>query len=64
MRTTVTVDDDLFNRAMQLCEPGTDKSEVFREAMRTFVRVQSAKRLASMGGKAPEMKAISRRNTV
>jgi Arc/MetJ family transcription regulator len=63
MRTTVTIDDDLFNKAMQLCEPGVEKSEIFREAMRTFVRVQSAKRLASLGGTAPDMVDIPRRET-
>ncbi len=63
MRTTITIDDELFNKAMQLCEPGTEKSEIVREAMRTFVRVQSAKRLALLGGKAPEMLDIPRRET-
>jgi Arc/MetJ family transcription regulator len=61
MRTTVTIDDDLFNKAMQLCKPGMEKSEIFREAMRTFVRVQSAKRLALLGGTSPDMDDIPRR---
>lgn len=39
MRTTVTLDDELFDKAMQLSEPGIEKSEIFREAMRTFVCV-------------------------
>lgn len=60
MKTTVTIDEELFNNAMQLCEPSIEKSEIFREAMRTFVRIQSAKRLASLGSKAPEMTAILR----
>lgn len=61
MRTIVTIDDDLYQQAMELAEPGIDKAELFREAMRTFVRVQSARRLAAMGGKAPEMPAVPRR---
>ncbi len=61
MRTTVTIDDELFNQALQLCDPGMEKSEIFREAMRTFVRIQSAKRLASLGGTAPTMTDIPRR---
>ncbi len=61
MRTTVTIDDELYERALELVEPGTDKNELFREAVKVFVRVQSARRLAALGGKAPDMKAISRR---
>jgi hypothetical protein len=39
-----------------------EKSELFREAFKTNVRVQSAKRLAKLGGEAPKMEAISRRS--
>jgi len=63
MRTTVTIDDELFNKALQLCDPGIEKSEIFREAMRTFVRVQSAKRLASLGSASPDMTDIPRRGS-
>ncbi len=38
-----------------------DKGDLFREAMKVFVRVQAGKRLAALGGKAPGMKAIPRR---
>jgi len=38
-----------------------DKSDLFREAIKVFVRVQAGKRLAALGGKAPEMKDIPRR---
>ena len=38
-----------------------DKGDLFREAMKVFVRVQAGKRLAAMGGKAPFMKDIPRR---
>jgi hypothetical protein len=38
-----------------------DKADLFREAMSVFVRVQIGKRLAALGGKAPEMKNIPRR---
>lgn len=61
MRTTVTVDDSLYEQALELAAPGTDKAELFREALRTFVRVQSAKRLAALGGKAARMPDIPRR---
>ena len=54
MRTTVTIDDDLYNKALEV-------ADLIREAMRTFVRVQAGKRLAALGGKAPDMKLVTRR---
>jgi len=61
VRTTVTIDDDLFQRALEVADPGTDKADLFREAMKVFVRVQAGKRLAALGGKAPRMKSVPRR---
>ena len=61
MRTTVTIDDALYKRALEVADPGMDKADLFREAIKTFVRVQSAKRLARLGGKAPAMQNIPRR---
>ena len=61
MRTTVTIDDALYQRALDVADPGMDKGDLFREAVRVFVRVQAGKRLAALGGKAPLMKNIPRR---
>ena len=61
MRTTVTIDDDLYNKALEVADPGMDKADLIREAMRTFVRVQAGKRLAALGGKAPDMMLVARR---
>ena len=61
MRTTVTIDDELYQRALELADPGTEKGDLFREAMKVFVRVQSGKRLAALGGKTPHMEDIPRR---
>ena len=61
MRTTVTIDDSLYEKALEMAEPSMDKSDLFREAVETFVRVQAAKRLAALGGKAPDMREIPRR---
>jgi hypothetical protein len=61
MRTTVTIDDELYQRALDVADPGMDKGDLFREAMKVFVRVQAGKRLAALGGKAPLMKDIPRR---
>ncbi len=61
MRTTVTIDDALYEEALEVADPGLDKADLFREAIKTFVRVQSAKRLAALGGAAPDMPEIPRR---
>lgn len=61
MRTTVTIDDALFEQAVQLADPGMDRADIFREAMKTFVRIQAARRLAALGGAAPDITGIPRR---
>ena len=61
MRTTVTIDDALYQKALEVADPNMDKSDIFREAFKTFVRVQAAKRLAALGGAAPEMADVPRR---
>jgi Arc/MetJ family transcription regulator len=64
LRTTVTIDDELYQRALEVADPGTDKADLFREAMKVFVRVQAGKRLAALGGKMPRMKPVPRRRPV
>jgi Arc/MetJ family transcription regulator len=61
MRTTITIDDALYKQALELADPKLDKADLFREAIKTFVRVQAAKRLAALGGKAPETPDVPRR---
>jgi len=61
MQIIVTIDDDLFARALELAEPSMDRDDLFSEALKTFVRVQSTKRLAALGGAAPEMQDVARR---
>lgn len=60
MRTTVTIDDELYNKALEVADPAMDKADLFREAIKTFVRVRAAKRLAALGGAMPEMSDIPR----
>lgn len=62
MRTTVTIDDALYERALEVADPTMDKADLFREAIKTFVRVQAAKRLAALGATMPEMQDIPRRH--
>lgn len=61
MRTTVTIDDSLYAKALEMADPGMDQADLFREAIRVFVRVQAAKRLAALGGQATGMQDIPRR---
>ncbi|NYT72976.1 type II toxin-antitoxin system VapB family antitoxin [Halomonas sp. QX-2] len=62
MRTTVTIDDALYEQALELAGPGLNKpSDIFREALKTYVRVQAARRLADLGGTVPEISDIIRR---
>ena len=61
MRTTVTIDDALYEKALEVADPAMDKADLFREAITVFVRVQAAKRLAALGGAEPDMPGIPRR---
>ncbi|MDR9834075.1 type II toxin-antitoxin system VapB family antitoxin [Herbaspirillum huttiense] len=61
MRTTVTIEDELYERALEMADPSMEKGELFREAIKTFVRVQAAKRLAALGGTMPGMEDVPRR---
>lgn len=63
MRTTVTIDDELYAKALDMADPGMDKADLFREAIKTFVRVQAAKRLAALGGTSPGMPDVPRRGS-
>ncbi len=61
MRTTVTIDDALYEQALELADPAMERADLFREAIKTFVRVQAAKRLAALGGAQPQMAHVPRR---
>lgn len=58
------LDEELFQRTLKVADPGTDKADLFREAMKVFVRVQAGKRLAALGGKIPRMNPVPRRRPV
>ena len=61
MRTTLTIDDQLFAKAVALAEPGIEKSELIRECVKAFIQRQTAPRLAAWGGQAPEIEIAPRR---
>ena len=46
-----------------LSQPDAIPEELIREAMKTFVRVQAAKRLAALGGTVPNMPDVPRRGS-
>ena len=61
VRTTLTLDDSLYTEALALAEPGLDKAELLRECVSAFIQRQTARRLAALGGRAPEIEAVPRR---
>ncbi|NZD58478.1 type II toxin-antitoxin system VapB family antitoxin [Sphaerotilus montanus] len=61
MRITVTLDDALYEQALEMADPDMDKADLIREALKTFVRVQAVKRLTALGGVSPDMPEVPRR---
>ncbi len=61
MRTTLTIDDQLFAKAVALAESGIDRSELIRECVKAFIQRQTARRLAALGGQAPDIELAPRR---
>jgi hypothetical protein len=62
MKVTITIDDSLYEKALEAVDPTMDPEDLFREAVQTFVRVQAAKRLAALGSATPQMPDIPRRH--
>lgn len=60
MRTTIAIDDDLFNTAQEFAGE-KEKSAVVRKALQAYVEREAARRLARMGGSDPDAKAPPRR---
>lgn len=60
MRTTVTIDDALLAKAAELTGV-KEKSTLLREGLQTLIRVESARRLAALGGTDSRATAAPRR---
>ncbi len=60
MRTTLALDDDLMRIAQEYTGVA-EKTALIREALKSLIERESARRLADLGGSAPEMKDIPRR---
>ncbi|WP_081629977.1 DUF2191 domain-containing protein [Thiomonas sp. FB-6] len=50
-----------LKRAPEVADPSMKPADLFRQAVRTFVRVRTARRLAALGGAQPGMRDIPRR---
>jgi Arc/MetJ family transcription regulator len=62
MRTTLTLDDDLLARAMELTGI-SEKSALVREALTALIQREAARRLALLGGSEPNLRNIPRRRS-
>jgi len=62
MRTTVTLDDDLVAKAAELTGIA-ERSALMRAGLEALVRVESARRLAALGGTMPTAEAGRRRRS-
>lgn len=62
MRTTISLDDALVERAQRFTGL-TEKSALVREALKALIERESARRLALLGGSEPEMEAAPRRRS-
>lgn len=60
MRTTLALDDDLVRLAQDFTGV-TEKTALVREALKSLIERESARRLAALGGSAPGMKTVPRR---
>jgi Arc/MetJ family transcription regulator len=62
MRTTVTLDDELVDKAMAYSGI-TERSELIRHALKTLVELEASRRLARLGGTMPDIKPVPRRRS-
>ena len=60
MRTTVTLDDQLLDQAIALTGT-TERGVLLREALTALIERESARRLAALGGSAPDLEPAPRR---
>ncbi len=59
MRTTITIDDDLLEKAASLTGI-EERPTLIREALRALIERESARRLARLGGSQPDLSTETR----
>ena len=62
MRTTLNIEDDLLDRAARLTGV-KEKTALVRLGLEALIALQSARRLAALGGSEKKLKAVPRRRT-
>lgn len=62
MRTTLTIDDDLFAKAEELTGLH-EKSALLREGLKALIERESARRLAKLGGSESGLEYTPRRQS-
>jgi Arc/MetJ family transcription regulator len=62
MRTTLTIDPLLYEEASKLTGI-EEKAKLVREALTALIARESGKRLAKLGGSAPDIEDIPRRRS-
>ncbi len=62
MRTTINLDDALLAEAQRLTGE-TERTSLVREGLRALIQRESARRLAALGGSAPDLDEIPRRRS-
>jgi Arc/MetJ family transcription regulator len=60
MRTTLALDDDLVRLAQEFTGV-TEKTALVREALKSLIERETARRLAALGGTMPGLEDIPRR---
>ena len=60
MRTTLNIDDDLLGRAASLTGI-TEKTSLVRRGLEALIALESARRLAKLGGSEKDLRSIPRR---
>ncbi|HXY54604.1 MAG TPA: type II toxin-antitoxin system VapB family antitoxin [Nitrospirota bacterium] len=60
MRTTLNIEDELLNKAAKLTGI-KEKTSLIRRGLESLIAIESAKRLARLGGSEKGLKMIPRR---
>jgi Arc/MetJ family transcription regulator len=60
MRTTLALDDDLVSAAQEFTGIA-EKTALVREALKSLIEREGARRLAALGGTMPDLEDIPRR---
>ncbi len=60
MRTTLNIDDDLLGRATSLTGI-SEKTSLVRRALEALIALESARRLAKLGGSEKQLSSVRRR---